>query len=133
MDKKFTLKQIVNTDGSEKEYFSEVLVTIREKNDTYYQYEETLDEHALKVVMRIGTDEIRLQRRGIINMNFYFKVGVMTDTFYESPAGRHHFKIFTTHLETEDGDVLIHYDLYEADSKIGTYQYMLRKSEQHGS
>lgn len=133
MEVRYRLTQTVRAQGPTKVYESDVIVNQIEKKDVYLKYEEALDEHTLNVVMRIGEQDIRLSRRGIITMNFHFIEGVYTDTFYESPAGRHHFRLFTKKISTDINRVEIDYDLYEGESCIGQYLYILEKSEENGS
>lgn len=125
----YKLRQTVRGQGQEKVYTGDVEVEIIKKKDTFLRYKETLDEHELDVVMGLGTHDIRLSRNGIIQMNFHFVPGVHTDTFYESPAGRHHFRLFTKRIESNVKRVVIEYDLYEADECIGQYLYILESSD----
>ncbi len=133
MSLQYHLSQTVTGQGEKKIFKSDINVEIIDKKDTYLKYQETLDAHTLDVVMRIGTHEIRLSRRGIIQMNFHFVPHVFTDTFYESPAGRHHFRLYTHKVSHDISRIEIIYDLYEGDTCIGNYQYILESSGKNGS
>ncbi|HJE18827.1 MAG TPA: DUF1934 domain-containing protein [Aliicoccus persicus] len=133
METQYRLSQTVRGQGPVKTFEADVMVEVIEKKDVYLRYKENLDEHELDVVMRIGDGDVRLSRRGIIQMNFHFIPGVYTDTFYESPAGRHHFRLLTKQLKVEASRVEIEYELYENDENIGHYLYIIEKSESYGS
>lgn len=121
------LTQLVFMHGEETKYEQKLKVTEIKKGDTYLRYIEALDEHELKVTVRLGDNFVKLQRRGLINMNFYFEEGVKTDTFYDSPAGRHHFEIVTHELKTGDGTLTVKYDLFESGVLLGKYKYTLER------
>lgn len=121
------LTQLVFMHGDETKYEQKLEVSEIEKGDTYLRYTEALDDNELKVTVRLGDNYVKLQRRGIINMNFYFEEGVRTDTFYDSPAGRHHFEIVTHELKTGDGILSIKYDLFESGALLGKYKYTLER------
>lgn len=121
------LTQLVLMHGEETKYEQKLQVSEIEKGDTYLRYTEALDDNELNVTVRLGDNYVKLQRRGIINMNFYFEEGVRTDTFYDSPAGRHHFEIVTHELKTGDGILTIKYDLFESGALLGKYKYMLER------
>ena len=121
------LTQLVFMHGDETKYEQKLEVSEIEKGDTYLRYTEALDDNELKVTVRLGDNYVKLQRRGIINMNFYFEEGVRTDTFYDSPAGRHHFEIVTHELKTGDGVLSIKYDLFESGALLGKYKYTLER------
>ncbi len=121
------LTQLVFMHGDETKYEQKLEVSEIEKGDMYLRYTEALDDNELKVTVRLGDNYVKLQRRGIINMNFYFEEGVRTDTFYDSPAGRHHFEIVTHELKTGDGVLSIKYDLFESGALLGKYKYTLER------
>lgn len=121
------LTQLVFMHGEETKYEQKLTVSEIDKGDTYLRYTEALDDNELKVTVRLGDNYVKLQRRGIINMNFYFEEGVRTDTFYDSPAGRHHFEIVTHELKTGDGILTIKYDLFESGTLLGKYKYTLER------
>lgn len=130
MDKQhsqFKLRQNVKTNGETKRFKQDLDVEVIGRKDRYYRYTEKLDEHEIDVVLRAGDGFVKIQRRGVINMNFYFEEGRTTDTFYESPAGKHLFWIHTRRLSLSDSLIDIEYDLIEGDAVIGNYHYKLEK------
>ncbi|WP_434121538.1 DUF1934 domain-containing protein [Salinicoccus roseus] len=130
MDKKETMyriNQVVDMHGEMKRYEQTVNAEVLERKDRYLRYTEQLDDYEIDVVMRVGDDFIKIQRRGIINMNFHFQQGETTDTFYESPAGKHHFRINTTVLDIGEVAIEIRYELYDHNGKLGDYHYKIRK------
>ncbi|KIH70338.1 DUF1934 domain-containing protein [Salinicoccus roseus] len=130
MDKKETMyriNQVVDMNGERKRYEQTVTAEVLERKDRYLRYTEQLDDYEIDVVMRVGDDFIKIQRRGIINMNFHFQQGETTDTFYESPAGKHHFRINTIVLDIGEVAIEIRYELYDHNGKLGDYHYKIRK------
>ncbi len=124
----YKLSQIVDMHGEKNEYKQDLNVSVIDKEDRYLRYTESLDEHELKVTVRISDCNIKLQRRGIINMNFHFEKGMRTSTFYDSPAGRHQFEILTHELDASDTGLYIEYDLFESGSLLGHYKYKLERA-----
>ncbi|WP_411842905.1 DUF1934 domain-containing protein [Salinicoccus sp. HZC-1] len=130
MDKQhlqFKLRQNVKMNGETKTFKQDLNVEVIERKDMYYKYTEKLDEHEIDVTLRAGDGFVKIQRRGIINMNFYFEEGKTTDTFYESPAGKHLFQIRTNMLDRNGSSIDIEYDLIEDGRVIGNYHYELQK------
>lgn len=123
----WNLTQLVFMHGEETKYEQKLQVSEVEKGDTYLRYTEALDEHEIKVTVRLGDSFVKLKRSGIINMNFHFEEGATTDTFYDSPAGRHHFEIVTHELKTDDGLLKVKYDLFESGALLGKYKYTLER------
>ncbi|MCG7331929.1 DUF1934 family protein [Salinicoccus roseus] len=123
----YRINQVVDMNGEMKRYEQTVNAEVLERKDRYLRYTEQLDDYEIDVVMRVGDDFIKIQRRGIINMNFHFQQGETTDTFYESPAGKHHFRINTTVLDIGEVAIEIRYELYDHNGKLGDYHYKIRK------
>ena len=80
----YRINQVVDMNGEMKRYEQTVNAEVLERKDRYLRYTEQLDDYEIDVVMRVGDDFIKIQRRGIINMNFHFQQWETTDTFYES-------------------------------------------------
>lgn len=123
----YKLIQQIYMHGEETTYEQKLNVTEIRKNDTYLRYIETMDEHELKVTIRIGEGSVKFQRRGIINMNLHFVPGKKTSTYYDSPAGKHHFEVLTHRLITNEKTIEIKYDLLEAGNLLGKYKYTLER------
>ena len=72
-------------------------------------------------------DSVKLIRKGDINMNLHFVEGQTTTTFYDISAGRIPLEVKTLrilHFVSGDGGKLkIHYELYQDNEKMGSYQY----------
>lgn len=124
---KFLLTQNFRVSGENRSFAQKIEVTEIEKRDRYLKYREDMEGHRLDVVLRIGDDFIKIQRSGIVSMKFTFVEGEMTDTFYESAAGRHHFKLYTKALLIESDRVIIEYVLYEQGQLLGNYHYKLER------
>ncbi|WP_020007598.1 DUF1934 domain-containing protein [Salinicoccus albus] len=123
----FKIRQSVDMNNEIKTFEQNADVEIIDKKDRYFRYTERLDEYEIDVVLRAGNDFVKIQRRGIIDMNFHFEAGRTTDTFYESPAGRHFFRIHTDALAVDDARIDIRYQLIEGEDVIGHYHYKLEK------
>ena len=89
-----------------------------------------MDEYRLDVVLRINDEFIKINRSGVVNMKFHFVEGKETDTFYESPAGRHHFTIYTNQIVALRNQIIIDYELFEQGQLLGSYQYKLEREGQ---
>lgn len=123
----FKIRQIVTMNNETETFETDADVEIIDKKDRYFRYTEQLDEHEIDVVLRAGDDFVKIQRRGVINMNFHFEEDKTTDTFYESPAGKHFFRIHTDSLSMSDTHIDIQYQLIEGGYVIGHYHYKLEK------
>lgn len=124
----YDLTQYVSLNGDKDTYTQRVDVTEIVRRDRYLTYKEALDEYNINVVLRLGDDYAKIQRRGIINMNFYFVEGVTTDTFYESPAGKHHYQLETSWLDIKEDEIYIEYTLYTGGEVLGEYKYQMKKA-----
>lgn len=131
-DKKlsFSLTQKVDMHDEKQSFSQEVEVTDIIKRDRYLKYQEEMDEHKLDVVLRINDEFIKINRSGVVNMKFHFVEGEETDTFYESPAGRHHFTIYTKQIIALENQIIIDYELFEHGHLLGSYQYKLEREGQ---
>lgn len=131
-DKKsiFLLTQKLNMNDEKQSFAQEVEVTEILKRDRYLKYQEQMDDNKLDVVLRISDDFIKINRSGVINMKFSFVKGEETDTFYESPAGRHHFTIYTKKIIALKNKIIIDYELFEQGQLLGSYQYKLEREGQ---
>lgn len=124
---KFLLTQNFRAGGEDRSFVQKVEVSEIEKRDRYLKYQEDMEGHQLDVILRIGDDFIKIQRVGVVSMKFTFVRNEMTDTFYESAAGRHHFTLYTKTLLVERDRIVIDYDLYEQDQLLGSYHYKLER------
>ena len=131
-DKKlsFLLTQKFNVNDEKQSFSQKVEVTEIFKRDRYLKYQEQMDEHKLDVTLRINDEFIKINRSGVVNMKFHFVEGEETDTFYESPAGRHHFKIYTDQIVALENQIIIDYELFEQGQLLGSYQYKLEREGQ---
>lgn len=131
-DKKlsFLLTQQININDEKQSFSQEVEVTEIFKRDRYLKYREQMDAHELDVTIRISDDFIKIKRSGIVNMKFHFSEGRETDTFYDSPAGRHHFTIYTHKITALENEIFIDYELFEQGQLLGSYQYKLEREGQ---
>ncbi|SDK59467.1 DUF1934 domain-containing protein [Lacicoccus qingdaonensis] len=127
---RFLLTQKFNMNDEKQSFSQEVEVTEIIKRDRYLKYREQMDVHELDVTLRINDDFIKIKRSGVVSMNFHFAEGRETDTFYESPAGRHHFTIYTHEIKALENEIFIDYELFEQGQLLGSYQYKLEREGQ---
>ncbi|WP_082238338.1 arginine--tRNA ligase [Salinicoccus sp. YB14-2] len=123
----FLLTQKVDMNDEKQSFSQAVEVTEIVKRDRYLKYQEEMDEYKLDVVLRINDEFIKINRSGVVNMKFHFVEGKETDTFYESPAGRHHFTIYTNQIVALRNQIIIDYELFEQGQLLGSYQYKLER------
>ena len=91
------------------------------------------EEAKVNVTIKIEDSGVKLIRKGDINMNLHFVEGEETTTLYDIPAGRIPLTVKTLsilHFVTPNGGKLkIHYELYQNEEKMGSYQYELNYKE----
>ncbi|ALN77913.1 DUF1934 family protein [Staphylococcus agnetis] len=125
--------QIVKQDDSKEKFVNQLEGTLTEKNATFIRYNEQVDEVNVNVTVKIAPDAIKIIRKGDINMTLHFQEGQPTKTFYHIPEGKMLLMVNTLsiiHFVDEAGGKLkIHYELYQDDDKMGTYQYEIKYKE----
>ena len=87
----------------------------------------------VNVTIKIEDTGVKLIRKGDINMNLHFVEGHETTTLYDVPAGKIPLTVKTLslmHFVTHNGGKLkIHYELYQDEQKMGSYQYEINYKE----
>ena len=125
--------QIVKQEDSKEKFTNYVEGTLIEKNATFIRYNESVDNADVNVTVKIANDAIKIIRKGDINMTLHFQEGQPTKTFYHLPEGKILLMVNTLsiiHFVSEKGGKLkVHYELYQDDEKMGTYQYEIKYKE----
>lgn len=124
----YRLKQTIKQKSGRENFSQTVKVEkILKGNRTFLKYDEMLDGETVPVILSIEDDVVRIMRSGPVTMKFQFVKGKLTDTVYETVAGRHRFKVYTTEVKTAEDEVFISYKLFENDEILGHYKYHLKK------
>nr|NDR26988.1 DUF1934 family protein [Staphylococcus aureus] len=107
--------------------------TWQQRQSNFIQYVEQIEDATVNVTIKVDDDSVKLIRKGDINMNLHFVEGQTTTTFYDISAGRIPLEVKTLrilHFVSGDGGKLkIHYELYQDNEKMGSYQYEINYKE----
>ncbi|NGA41646.1 DUF1934 family protein [Staphylococcus aureus] len=107
--------------------------TWQQRQSNFIRYVEQIEDATVNVTIKVDDDSVKLIRKGDINMNLHFVEGQTTTTFYDISAGRIPLEIKTLrilHFVSGDGGKLkIHYELYQDNEKMGSYQYEINYKE----
>ncbi|MCL9690124.1 hypothetical protein AXF06_04285 [Staphylococcus aureus] len=107
--------------------------TWQQRQSNFIRYVEQIEDATVNVTIKVDDDSVKLIRKGDINMNLHFVEGQTTTTFYDISAGRIPLEVKTLrilHFVSGDGGKLkIHYELYQDNEKMGSYQYEINYKE----
>ncbi|PZG78290.1 DUF1934 domain-containing protein [Staphylococcus aureus] len=107
--------------------------TWQQRQANFIRYVEQIEDATVNVTIKVDDDSVKLIRKGDINMNLHFVEGQTTTTFYDISAGRIPLEVKTLrilHFVSGDGGKLkIHYELYQDNEKMGSYQYEINYKE----
>ncbi|MRX12788.1 DUF1934 family protein [Staphylococcus aureus] len=107
--------------------------TWQQRQSNFIRYVEQIEDATVNVTIKVDDDSVKLIRKGDINMNLHFVKGQTTTTFYDISAGRIPLEVKTLrilHFVSGDGGKLkIHYELYQDNEKMGSYQYEINYKE----
>ncbi|AUU68710.1 TPA: DUF1934 family protein [Staphylococcus aureus] len=107
--------------------------TWQQRQSNFIRYVEQIEDATVNVTIKVDDDSVKLIRKGDINMNLHFVEGQTTTTFYDISAGRIPLDVKTLrilHFVSGDGGKLkIHYELYQDNEKMGSYQYEINYKE----
>ncbi|QHL81078.1 DUF1934 family protein [Staphylococcus aureus] len=105
----------------------------QQRQSNFIRYVEQIEDATVNVTIKVDDDSVKLIRKGDINMNLHFVEGQTTTTFYDISAGRIPLEVKTLrilHFVSGDGGKLkIHYELYQDNEKMGSYQYEINYKE----
>ncbi|NDP54794.1 DUF1934 family protein [Staphylococcus aureus] len=107
--------------------------TWQQRQSNFIRYVEQIEDATVNVTIKVDDDSVKLIRKGDINMNLHFVEGQTTTTFYDISTGRIPLEVKTLrilHFVSGDGGKLkIHYELYQDNEKMGSYQYEINYKE----
>ncbi|HIH1354387.1 TPA: DUF1934 domain-containing protein [Staphylococcus aureus] len=135
MDKKVSIqtKQVLKQHNEKEKFEFTTEGTWQQRQSNFIRYVEQIEYATVNVTIKVDDDSVKLIRKGDINMNLHFVEGQTTTTFYDISAGRIPLDVKTLrilHFVSGDGGKLkIHYELYQDNEKMGSYQYEINYKE----
>lgn len=135
MDKKVSIqtKQVLKQYNEKDKFEFTTEGTWQQRQSNFIRYVEQIEDATVNVTIKVDDDSVKLIRKGDINMNLHFVEGQTTTTFYDISAGRIPLEVKTLrilHFVSGDGGKLkIHYELYQDNEKMGSYQYEINYKE----
>ncbi|HEG8585193.1 TPA: DUF1934 domain-containing protein [Staphylococcus aureus] len=135
MDEKVSIytKQVLKQHNEKEKFEFTTEGTWQQRQSNFIRYVEQIEDATVNVTIKVDDDSVKLIRKGDINMNLHFVEGQATTTFYDISAGRIPLEVKTLrilHFVSGDGGKLkIHYELYQDNEKMGSYQYEINYKE----
>ena len=135
LDKKVSIqtKQVLKQHNEKEKFEFTTEGTWQQRQSNFIRYVEQSEDATVNVTIKVDDDSVKLIRKGDINMNLHFVEGQTTTTFYDISAGRIPLDVKTLrilHFVSGDGGKLkIHYELYQDNEKMGSYQYEINYKE----
>ncbi|HDB7083288.1 TPA: DUF1934 domain-containing protein [Staphylococcus aureus] len=135
MDKKVSIqtKQVLKQHNEKEKFEFTTEGTWQQRQSNFIRYVEQIEDATVNVTIKVDDDSVKLIRKGDINMNLHFVEGQTTTTFCDISAGRIPLEVKTLrilHFVSGDGGKLkIHYELYQDNEKMGSYQYEINYKE----
>ena len=135
MDKKVSIqtKQVLKQHNEKEKFEFTTEGTWQQRQSNFIRYVEQIEDATVNVTIKVDDGSVKLIRKGDINMNLHFVEGQTTTTFYGISAGRIPLEVKTLrilHFVSGDGGKLkIHYELYQDNEKMGSYQYEINYKE----
>lgn len=135
LDKKVSIqtKQVLKQHNEKEKFEFTTEGTWQQRQSNFIRYVEQIEDAKVNVTIKVDDDSVKLIRKGDINMNLHFVEGQTTTTFYDISAGRIPLEVKTLrilHFVSGDGGKLkIHYELYQDNEKMGSYQYEINYKE----
>ncbi|SBE74762.1 Uncharacterized beta-barrel protein ywiB [Staphylococcus aureus] len=135
MDKKVSIqtKQVLKQHNEKEKFEFTTEGAWQQRQSNFIRYVEQIEDATVNVTIKVDDGSVKLIRKGDINMNLHFVEGQTTTTFYDISAGRIPLEVKTLrilHFVSGDGGKLkIHYELYQDNEKMGSYQYEINYKE----
>ncbi len=135
LDKKVSIqtKQVLKQHNEKEKFEFTTEGTWQQRQSNFIRYVEQIEDATVNVTIKVDDGSVKLIRKGDINMNLHFVEGQTTTTFYDISAGRIPLEVKTLrilHFVSGDGGKLkIHYELYQDNEKMGSYQYEINYKE----
>ncbi|WP_029755946.1 DUF1934 domain-containing protein [Staphylococcus aureus] len=126
-------KQVLKQHNEKEKFEFTTEGTWQQRQSNFIRYVEQIEDATVNVTIKVDDGSVKLIRKGDINMNLHFVEGQTTTTFYDISAGRIPLEVKTLrilHFVSGDGGKLkIHYELYQDNEKMGSYQYEINYKE----
>lgn len=132
------VKTEVTQEGEFKEFLIDVNGHMVVINDVIYlRYEEILEgiEKPVPVTIKIMPNgDVTLIRSGEVKMKLNFSFEERRETTYSTPYGMMSISTMTNNLRVSlrdnpiSGDIMIDYDLFAGEEKLGTYHLLINFS-----
>ncbi|MBP2098028.1 DUF1934 domain-containing protein [Enterococcus rivorum] len=128
------LKTVVKQAGEKNEFYFDVAGQIIKMGNTLYiRYKEEQESgEAIPVTIKVEPDgKIQLIRAGELRMRLKFGYQERLETIYRTPYGLFQISTFSHNVrfslkdQPTSGSILIDYDLYSQDEKVGEYHLEL--------
>ena len=135
LDKKVSIqtKQVLKQHNEKEKFEFTTEGTWQQRQSNFIRYVEQIEDATVNVTIKVDDGSVKLIHKGDINMNLHFVEGQTTTTFYDISAGRIPLEVKTLrilHFVSGDGGKLkIHYELYQDNEKMGSYQYEINYKE----
>ena len=130
---KIQTRQVLKQNGEKQKFEFTIEGSWQQRRADFIRYEEYIEDAKVSITIKIEDSGVKLIRKGDINMNLHFVEGQTTTTFYDISAGRIPLEVKTLrilHFVSGDGGKLkIHYELYQDNEKMGSYQYEINYKE----
>ena len=121
--------QVLKQNGEKQRFEFTTKGFWQQKFADFIRYEEQIEDAKVNVTIKIEDTGVKLIRKGDINMNLHFVEGHETTTLYDVPAGKIPLTVQTLSLKHNGGKLKIHYELYQDEQKMGSYQYEINYKE----
>ncbi|EOD7949950.1 DUF1934 domain-containing protein [Staphylococcus aureus] len=135
MDKKVSIqtKQVLKQHNEKEKFEFTTEGTWQQRQSNFIRYVEQIEDATVNVTIKVDDGSVKLIRKGDINMNLHFVEGQTTTTFYDISAGRIPLEVKTLRIlhfvSGNGGKLKIHYELYQDNEKMGSYQYEINYKE----
>lgn len=128
-----SVEQKFRQNDSTSKYTQETAGELVEKRFPYVMYTEDLEGEKVDVRVKLSDTNVRISRKGIVNMDFHFVLDAVTQNVYDTQAGRSVMEIHTTKLDykalSDGGRLILHYSLMEQGEPLGNFKYQLDYKE----
>ncbi|MCU5746880.1 DUF1934 family protein [Staphylococcus sp. SQ8-PEA] len=125
--------QVVKQFGNKDKFETTTEGTWHKKGSEYIRYQENVERAQVNVTVKIDRDSVKIIRKGDINMKLHFIEGEETTTLYDVSAGRVPLRVTTQsikhYVHPTGGKLKIQYQLFQAEEKMGTYQFEIQYKE----
>ncbi|BCU53129.1 uncharacterized beta-barrel protein YwiB (DUF1934 family) [Staphylococcus auricularis] len=127
------IKQTVKQFDDKQKFMNRTEGVWQQREAEFIRYQEQVEEAHVNVTVKIESSGVKIIRKGDINMKLHFVEGEDTVTLYELSGAKIPLTVRTRSIkhfvEADGGKLKVHYDLLQAEEKMGTYQYEINYKE----